>query len=84
LAIAQAFNEMAIMKGLPIVVTGLIAALILFAGHGLNILLAGMGILVHGIRLNTLEFSGHIGVEWKGHEYAPFKENKEKEIIENI
>jgi len=83
LAIAQAFNEMAVMKGLPIVVTGLIAALILFAGHGLNILLAGMGILVHGIRLNTLEFSGHIGVEWKGHEYAPFKEKKEKQIIEN-
>ncbi len=86
LAIAVAFNEMAINAfagTLPKVIIGLIAALILFAGHALNIILAGMGILVHGIRLNTLEFSGHIGVEWKGHEYAPFNENKEKEIIEN-
>jgi V/A-type H+-transporting ATPase subunit I len=81
LAIAQSFNDMAVIHGLPMIVTGLIAALILFAGHTLNILLASMGILVHGIRLNTLEFSGHIGVEWKGHAYKPFEEKNNLDKI---
>ena len=53
------------------------AALILFLGHGLNIILCAMGILVHGIRLNTLEFSGHAGVEWGGIHYNPFRKKNE-------
>lgn len=72
LAIAAAFNEMALgmgFKGLA----SLGAAVILFLGHGLNIILCAMGILVHGIRLNTLEFSGHAGVEWGGIHFRPFK-----------
>ncbi len=72
LAIAVAFNEMATgvgFKGLA----SLGAAFILFLGHGLNIILCAMGILVHGIRLNTLEFSGHAGVEWGGRHFNPFK-----------
>ncbi|HEY5653451.1 MAG TPA: hypothetical protein VIR63_03670 [Pontiella sp.] len=76
LAIAVAFNEMAIgigLKGLA----SLGAAIILFLGHGLNIILCAMGILVHGIRLNTLEFSGHAGVEWGGIHYNPFKRKNE-------
>ncbi|MBT8041590.1 MAG: hypothetical protein HKP10_04280 [Kiritimatiellales bacterium] len=76
LAIAVAFNEMATgigFKGLA----SLGAALILFLGHGLNIILCAMGILVHGIRLNTLEFSGHAGVEWGGIHYNPFKKKNE-------
>ncbi|QBG47044.1 hypothetical protein EGM51_06415 [Verrucomicrobia bacterium S94] len=76
LAIAVAFNEMALgmgFKGLA----SLGAALILFLGHGLNIILCAMGILVHGIRLNTLEFSGHAGVEWGGIHYNPFKKKNE-------
>jgi V/A-type H+-transporting ATPase subunit I len=28
---------------------------------------------VHGIRLNTLEFSGHAGVRWAGIPFKPFK-----------
>lgn len=70
-AMANAFNQMAadMMGG---VVAGLIAALILFFGHVLNILLAVMGVLVHGIRLNTLEFSGHLGLQWSGVKYNPF------------
>ncbi|MEA2068994.1 MAG: hypothetical protein U9P12_07330 [Verrucomicrobiota bacterium] len=74
LAIAVAFNEMAAgvgFKGLA----SLGSALILFLGHGLNIILCAMGILVHGIRLNTLEFSGHAGVEWGGRHFNPFKKN---------
>jgi V/A-type H+-transporting ATPase subunit I len=78
LAIAVAFNEMAAgvgFKGLA----SLGAAFILFLGHGLNIILCAMGILVHGIRLNTLEFSGHAGVEWGGRHFNPFKR-----ITENL
>jgi V/A-type H+/Na+-transporting ATPase subunit I len=71
LAVAQAFNGMAIGDDMG-VLQGLVAALILFAGHTLNILLCGLGVLVHGVRLNTLEFSGHIGMQWTGQPYRPF------------
>jgi V/A-type H+-transporting ATPase subunit I len=72
LAVAQAFNEMALGGGVAGPVAALGAALILFAGHALNIVLGAMGILVHGVRLNTLEFSSHLGVQWAGQAYAPF------------
>ena len=41
--------------------------------HTVNILLAAMAILVHGVRLNILEFSGHLGMEWTGIKFNPFK-----------
>jgi V/A-type H+-transporting ATPase subunit I len=53
--------------------TGLFAALFLFVAHALNIALALMGVMVHGVRLNTLEFSGHVGLQWTGIPYQPFK-----------
>lgn len=70
-AVANAFNQMAadLAGG---VISGLGAALVLFFGHALNILLASMGVLVHGVRLNTLEFAGHMGLRWSGYRYAPF------------
>ncbi len=69
-AVASAFNEMGTSgSGL---LSGLVGALIIFFGHALNITLAAMGVLVHGIRLNTLEFSSHIGMQWTGRPYAPF------------
>ena len=71
-AMAAAFNEMALGFGFGGFVSGLIAALILFLGHALNIILAIMGVLVHGVRLNTLEFSGHLGLQWSGIKYHPF------------
>jgi V/A-type H+-transporting ATPase subunit I len=74
-AIANSFNTMAVeawgSKG--VVVGGLIAALCIFLGHALNIVLGGMAILVHGIRLNTLEFSSHAGVQWAGIPFKAFK-----------
>ncbi|MBN1479452.1 hypothetical protein JXA70_04190 [candidate division KSB1 bacterium] len=63
--VASSFNEMA---------NGIVAPLILVLGHGLNIILAMMSVLVHGVRLNMLEFSGQLGQEWSGKEYKPFKE----------
>jgi V/A-type H+-transporting ATPase subunit I len=72
-AVASAFDQMALGTGLSGPLAGLAAALILFLGHTLNILLATMGVLVHGVRLNTLEFAGHLGLEWSGHPYRPFR-----------
>ncbi len=48
---------------------------ILVVGHALNLAMAGLSILVHAVRLNTLEFSNHKGVSWSGYEYKPFKKN---------
>jgi len=75
LAVAQAFNGMALGDNLDGRFT-FGAVLILLAGHTLNIVLAAMGVMVHGIRLNTLEFSGHAGVEWAGIHYNPFKKSE--------
>lgn len=71
--VAESFNSMAIGGGIKSVMGGLIAAAVLFMGHTLNITLAIMAVVVHGIRLNVLEFSGHLGMQWTGEEYAPFK-----------
>lgn len=76
LAIAQAFNGMALDMGFS-GFASIGAALILFMGHALNIILGAMGVMVHGIRLNTLEFSGHAGVEWAGIHFNPFKKTKD-------
>jgi V/A-type H+-transporting ATPase subunit I len=73
--VAYSFNQMAIGDGINSVFSGLIAAFILFLGHGLNIILGAMSIIVHGVRLNMLEFSGHLGMEWSGIKYEPFKES---------
>jgi len=43
-------------------------------GHGLNIILSVLSVIVHGVRLNMLEFSGHLGMEWSGYKYEPFKD----------
>ncbi len=72
-AISVAFNDMAVGGGIHGVGDGLVAAIILFLAHGLNILLAGLGVIVHGVRLNTLEFSGHLGMQWTGVPFRPFR-----------
>jgi len=72
-SVAQSFNNMALSAGFNNVLTGSVAALILVVGHGLNILLGGLAILVHGVRLNTLEFSLHKNMQWSGFPYQPFE-----------
>lgn len=52
----------------------IIAIVVLIFGHTLNMALCAMSVIVHGIRLNMLEFSSHLGMTWSGHEYRPFKE----------
>ncbi len=75
--IAESFNGMAASMyddgGFGI----LKAILIVGMGHMLNIVLGFMAVLVHGVRLNTLEFSNHMGITWGGLFYSPFKKNIE-------
>lgn len=73
-AVASNFNAMALGIGGGNVLKGLAAALILFFGHSLNIVLALMAVIVHGIRLNLLEFSNHLNMQWSGYKYKPFSE----------
>ncbi len=54
------------------------AGIILF-GHGLNIGLCLMSVMVHGVRLNTLEFSSHVGLNWAGLKFKPFANKKTME-----
>ena len=72
--VAASFNGMAVGDGITGIVAGLAAAITLFLGHTLNIVLCLMGVIVHGVRLNMLEFSGHMNMQWSGQEYLPFKE----------
>ncbi len=77
LAIAQSFNDMAANFDGPLVVIG---ALIMLIGHVLNIVMGALSVVVHGVRLNLLEFSGQLGMEWSGTAYDPFrKQNKSKQ-----
>jgi len=41
-------------------------------GHSFNMVLNVLSVLVHGVRLNTLEFSSHLGLTWSGFSYKPF------------
>ena len=56
--------------------------LVVLIGHGLNLILAMLSVLVHAVRLNTLEFSNHTGISWSGQSFKPFKKttNKSEEL----
>ena len=71
-AVANAFNNMIFPGGDVSWIGLLIGAVMAFLAHTLNVLLSTMGVLVHGIRLNTLEFSNHKGISWSGSAYRPF------------
>jgi V/A-type H+-transporting ATPase subunit I len=72
--VAASFNDMALGSGVDNIISGFLAALVLVLGHTLNIVLGLMAVVVHGIRLNMLEFSSHLDMQWSGKEYKPFKE----------
>jgi V/A-type H+-transporting ATPase subunit I len=71
-AIATSFNQIAasLLKGFTLPA----GMLILIIGHGLNIVMSILSVIVHGIRLNVLEFSSQLGMEWSGYKYEPFRE----------
>ena len=86
--IAKSFNDMGLMVFnisdnkvlMPLLVFGMI--FVMAFGHILNILLGFLGVMVHGIRLNTLEFSNHMGLQWGGHLYKPFAKRKDDSASE--
>ena len=71
--VASSFNGMALDFGFDSLFTGLASAALLFIGHTTNIMLALMAVIVHGVRLNMLEFSGHLNMQWSGKKFDPFK-----------
>ena len=77
MATAQAFNSLALNVGFNNILAGFFAAIILILGHSLNMAMGGLAVLVHGLRLNMLEFSGHLGQEWSGEKYNPLKRSKD-------
>ena len=52
----------------------IVLIVLLVFGHGLNMILNLLSVIVHGVRLNTLEFSNHLGMSWAGFKYEPLKE----------
>lgn len=74
-AVADAFNGMAADVGFGSFASSLAAASILLLGHLLNLALGPMSILVHGVRLNVLEFSTHLEMKWSGFAYRPLKQD---------
>ncbi len=71
-AIAQSFNSMAggMLSGFAAVA----GVLVLIVGHSLNLVMGLLSVVVHGVRLNLLEFSGQLGMEWTGISYEPFSQ----------
>jgi V/A-type H+-transporting ATPase subunit I len=82
--VAENFNSMAIglVSGADEwwlkAIFSILMVLILILGHALNLVMAGLSILVHAVRLNTLEFSNHKGISWAGYAFKPFRKTKEK------
>lgn len=81
--IAVSFNGMGSQLFETNLAIGILVGIpVILFGHALNIALCMLGVLVHGVRLNTLEFSNHVGLRWAGFVYNPFKNNLENKIIE--
>ncbi len=75
--IAAAFNGMG--ADLSKTATWFVAAPVIILGHALNIGLAIIAIFAHGVRLNMLEFSNNVGVQWSGYAFKPFAGTQSKE-----
>ncbi|MCL2380417.1 MAG: V-type ATP synthase subunit I [Treponema sp.] len=77
--IGLTFNQMAFPAeglgafGLMFVVRMALAVVLVVFGHALNLALASLSVIVHGVRLNLLEYAGnHLEMEWSGYAYNPF------------
>jgi V/A-type H+/Na+-transporting ATPase subunit I len=76
--VAENFNNMALDLEMHAVFKIPCMIIILLLGHALNFAMAGLSVLVHAVRLNTLEFSNHKGITWSGFAFTPFKRNCDK------
>jgi len=73
--LAGSFNELALQTG-----SWLTAVPVLVFGHALNLALCLLALFAHGVRLNMLEFSNNLGMQWTGYAYRPFSELCPEEI----
>ena len=71
--LAMAFNDMG--RSLP----WFAMIPVLMAGHALNVALSIISLFAHGVRLNMLEFSNNLGMQWSGYPYEPFSKRLAKE-----
>ncbi len=80
--ISSKFNEMGVqlMDAFPDALKIAGAAALIFVavfGNVLNIGLSFLSVLVHAVRLNTLEFSNHVEMQWAGIKFRPFKKSNQ-------
>jgi V/A-type H+-transporting ATPase subunit I len=71
-SLAATFNELAVAARDSVAVGGfLLFALIIIFGHGLNLVLAIMSGVIHGLRLNLMEFYNW-GIQGEGYPFKAF------------
>jgi len=72
--LASSFNTMAMEVGFwPVTIV------IMILGHALNLALCLIALFAHGVRLNMLEFSNNLGMQWTGYAYQPFEQPMRRE-----
>jgi V/A-type H+-transporting ATPase subunit I len=83
--VIQTVNSMAIPEeglgnfGLGFILKAAGMVLILILSHALHLAMNALAVIVHGLRLNLLEYGGnHLGMEWSGYSYNPFRLRKKK------
>lgn len=76
--VAENFNLIATDLEMSLIFKVPAMILILLLGHGVNFIMGALSVLVHAVRLNTLEFSSAKGVSWSGVAYKPFHVDKTK------
>lgn len=76
--VAENFNLIATDLEMSLIFKVPAMILILLLGHGVNFIMGALSVLVHAVRLNTLEFSSAKGVSWSGIAYKPFHVDKTK------
>lgn len=69
--LAATFNDLTYKASCCIGIGSLLAVLVVTLGHGLNLTLAVMSGVVHGLRLNCIEFFGW-GLPEEGYPFQPF------------
>jgi len=72
-ALAVAFNQMTEPLPWPVKIP------ILLVAHGLNVAVSIVALFAHGVRLNMLEFSNNLGMQWSGYPYEPFTNLRDQE-----
>ncbi|MBM3147927.1 MAG: hypothetical protein FJ000_08575, partial [Actinobacteria bacterium] len=75
-AVISAFNMMASSIGWDSAPRAIGAVLVIVFANVLNLVLIALAVLVHAVRLNTLEFSSHKGISWQGQLFEPFRRSR--------